>query len=108
MVGRERTVTLSDAGQPIRISGPRIDVNRMANAEPDSIGVMSHLLGQPKLAFQERTATTRIHYPASLDLTVAVIILYLQMMKVALRLQENLLDFATVQKGNSLAWKCVA
>src|SRR5438876_1196698 len=63
---------------------------------------MLQLFGQSKLALQQRTTATGVHYPAGLDLAFTILVEDAQVMRVALRLQGNLLHFASIQKGNPL------
>src|SRR6185312_2589682 len=105
MIGTQPSLTFTDATAPGGIRGPLINVDGVANTEPGGIGMVSHLLGQSELAFQQRRAATGVHHPTSLDLPFAALVEDPQAMRVALGLQANLLHLAAIEKGNPLRWE---
>src|SRR5712691_1248091 len=70
--------------------------------------MVSHLLGEPELAFQQRRPATGVHHPTGLDLPFAALVEDTQAMRVALWLQANLLHLAAIEKGNPLLWESAA
>src|ERR1051326_7427275 len=108
MVGTQPSLTFTDATSPGGISGPLINVDGVADAEPGGIGMVSDLPGEPELAFQQRRPATGIHHPPRLDLPFAALLEDVQAMIVLLWLQANLLHLAAIEKGNSLLWQLAA
>src|SRR5947209_18804466 len=105
MIGAQAALPLFDTSTPGGIGRPLIDIDIVADAEPGGIGMVSHLLGEPELAFQQRRPAAGVHHPAGLDLPLAALLENVQAVIVLLWLQANLLYLAAIENGNPLTWQ---